>query len=83
MLVKYYPGGDPNDSLNVLGYSSAQTLEAVLRRAGVVDAGAQGFVDLLEGVQRTLRAAGSWGLLYRSVRRAGSMASNTASMRAA
>ena len=32
--IGYYPGGDPNDSLNVLGYSSAQTLEAVLRKAG-------------------------------------------------
>ena len=33
-MAKYYPGGDLNDSLNVLGYSSAQTLEHVLRRAG-------------------------------------------------
>jgi branched-chain amino acid transport system substrate-binding protein len=34
VMSKYYPGGDPNDSLNVLGYSSAQTLEFVLRKAG-------------------------------------------------
>jgi branched-chain amino acid transport system substrate-binding protein len=34
VMTKYYPGGDPNDSLNVLGYSSAQTLEFVLRKAG-------------------------------------------------
>ena len=34
VMAKHYPGGDPNDSLNVLGYSSAQTLEAVLRKAG-------------------------------------------------
>ncbi|HVR51109.1 MAG TPA: ABC transporter substrate-binding protein [Pseudorhodoferax sp.] len=34
LLAKYYPGGDPNDSLNVIGYSSAQTLERVLRQAG-------------------------------------------------
>jgi branched-chain amino acid transport system substrate-binding protein len=34
VMAKYYPGGDPNDSLNVLGYSSAQTLEFVLRKAG-------------------------------------------------
>jgi branched-chain amino acid transport system substrate-binding protein len=33
-MAKYYPGGDVNDSLNVLGYSSAQTLEHVLRKAG-------------------------------------------------
>ena len=31
---KYYPTGDITDSLNVLGYSSAQTLEQVLRMAG-------------------------------------------------
>ena len=31
---KYYPSGDLSDSLNVLGYSSAQTLEQVLRKAG-------------------------------------------------
>lgn len=31
---KYYPTGDIGDSLNVIGYSSAQTLEHVLRRAG-------------------------------------------------
>lgn len=34
LLAKYYPSGDPNDSLNVIGYSSAQTLERVLRQAG-------------------------------------------------
>jgi branched-chain amino acid transport system substrate-binding protein len=34
VMSKYYAGGDPNDSLNVLGYSSAQTLEFVLRKAG-------------------------------------------------
>lgn len=34
VMSRYYPEGDPNDSLNVLGYSSAQTLEAVLRQAG-------------------------------------------------
>jgi branched-chain amino acid transport system substrate-binding protein len=34
LLNKYYPGGDPNDSLNVIGYSSAQTLERVLKQAG-------------------------------------------------
>jgi len=34
LLTKYYPGGDPHDSLNVIGYSSAQTLERVLRQAG-------------------------------------------------
>ncbi|WP_219217250.1 ABC transporter substrate-binding protein [Variovorax boronicumulans] len=33
-MAKYYPGGDMTDSLNVLGYSSAQTLEYVLRKAG-------------------------------------------------
>lgn len=33
-LAKYYPAGDIADSLNVLGYSSAQTLEHVLRKAG-------------------------------------------------
>lgn len=32
--TKYFPGGDLNDSLNVLGYSSAMTLEKVLRQAG-------------------------------------------------
>lgn len=31
---KYYPAGDINDTLNVIGYSSAQTLEHVLRKAG-------------------------------------------------
>lgn len=33
-MGKYYPGGDVGDSLNVVGYSSAQTLEYVLRKAG-------------------------------------------------
>jgi branched-chain amino acid transport system substrate-binding protein len=32
-MTKYYPAGDLADSLNVLGYSSAQTLEYVLRKA--------------------------------------------------
>jgi ABC-type branched-subunit amino acid transport system substrate-binding protein len=31
---KYYPGGDINDVLNVIGYSSAQTLHHVLKTAG-------------------------------------------------
>ncbi|MDP9901064.1 ABC transporter substrate-binding protein [Variovorax ginsengisoli] len=33
-MARYYPGGDVMDSNNVLGYSSAQTLEHVLRQAG-------------------------------------------------
>ena len=33
-MARYYPGGDMTDSLNVLGYASAQTLEQVLRQAG-------------------------------------------------
>lgn len=33
-LAKYYPAGDLNDSLNALGYSSAQTLVQVLKQAG-------------------------------------------------
>ena len=33
-MARYYPEGDINDSLNVLGYTSAQTLEVVLRKAG-------------------------------------------------
>jgi ABC-type branched-subunit amino acid transport system substrate-binding protein len=31
---KYYPSGDINDTLNVIGFSSAQTLHQVLQRAG-------------------------------------------------
>lgn len=31
---KYYPAGDINDTLNVIGYSSAQTLVEVLKKAG-------------------------------------------------
>lgn len=34
VLKKYYPGGDPNDSLNVIAYSSAQTLVQTLKQAG-------------------------------------------------
>ena len=33
-LKQYYPAGNPDDSLNVIGYSSAQTMEHVLRKAG-------------------------------------------------
>lgn len=33
-MRQYYPAGDPDDSLNVIGYSLAQTLEQVLRQAG-------------------------------------------------
>ncbi len=33
-LGPLYPAGNPDDSLNVIGYSSAQTLEHVLRKAG-------------------------------------------------
>lgn len=33
-MTKYYPAGDVSDSLNVLGYSIAQTMEQVLRKAG-------------------------------------------------
>jgi hypothetical protein len=34
VMKKYYPEGDVYDSLNVFGYSSAQTLERVIRAAG-------------------------------------------------
>lgn len=33
-MKQYYPGGDPSDSLNVLGYSAAQTLVQTLKQAG-------------------------------------------------
>lgn len=33
-MKKYYPEGDPTNSLNVIGYSMAQTLEQVLKQAG-------------------------------------------------
>ena len=33
-MKQYYPGGDANDTLNVLGYSAAQTLVATLKQAG-------------------------------------------------
>ncbi|WP_234193638.1 ABC transporter substrate-binding protein [Pseudacidovorax sp. NFM-22] len=33
-MKQYHPAGDPNDSLNVIGYSQAQTLAEVLRRCG-------------------------------------------------
>lgn len=33
-MKQFYPAGDPNDSLNVIGYSQAQTLVQVLRQAG-------------------------------------------------
>jgi branched-chain amino acid transport system substrate-binding protein len=33
-MRKYYPEGDPNDSLNVNGYAIAQTLIQVLRQCG-------------------------------------------------
>lgn len=34
VMKQYYPGGDPNDTLNVLGYSSAQTMVQTLKQAG-------------------------------------------------
>lgn len=33
-MKKYYPDGDPTNSLNVIGYSMAQTLVQVLKQAG-------------------------------------------------
>jgi branched-chain amino acid transport system substrate-binding protein len=33
-MKKYYPSGDPQDMLNVLGYSSAQTLVQTLKQCG-------------------------------------------------
>lgn len=33
-MKQYYPGGDPEDTLNANGYSSAATLAQVLRQAG-------------------------------------------------
>jgi len=33
-MKQYYPAGDPTDSLNVLGYSAAQTMVQVLKQAG-------------------------------------------------
>lgn len=33
-MKQYYPAGDPSDSLNVLGYSAAQTLVQTLKQAG-------------------------------------------------
>ncbi len=33
-MKKYYPDGDPNDSLNAIGYASSQTLVQVLKQAG-------------------------------------------------
>jgi ABC-type branched-subunit amino acid transport system substrate-binding protein len=33
-MKQYYPAGDPNDSLNLIGYSSAQTLVQTLKQAG-------------------------------------------------
>lgn len=33
-MKQYYPAGDPTDSLNVLGYSAAQTLVQTLKQAG-------------------------------------------------
>jgi len=33
-MQQYYPAGDPNDSLNVIGYSQAQALEHVLAQCG-------------------------------------------------
>lgn len=33
-MKKYYPLGDPNDTFNVYGYSTAQTLVHVLRKCG-------------------------------------------------
>jgi len=34
VMKQYYPAGDPEDTLNVLGYSVAATLAQVLRQAG-------------------------------------------------
>ncbi len=34
VMKKYYPAGNVNDSLNVIGYSSAQTLVQVLKQCG-------------------------------------------------
>jgi ABC-type branched-subunit amino acid transport system substrate-binding protein len=34
VLKQFYPGGDPNDVFNLVGYSSAQTMVQVLRQAG-------------------------------------------------
>lgn len=33
-MKQYYPSGDPSDSLNLIGYSSAQTLVLTLKQAG-------------------------------------------------
>jgi branched-chain amino acid transport system substrate-binding protein len=33
-MKQYYPAGDPTDSLNLIGYSSAQTLVQTLKQAG-------------------------------------------------
>lgn len=33
-MKQYYPAGDPTDSLNVIGYSAAQTLVQTLKQAG-------------------------------------------------
>ena len=33
-MKQYYPAGDPADSLNLIGYSSAQTLAQTLKQAG-------------------------------------------------
>jgi hypothetical protein len=33
-MKQYYPGGDPNDVFNVVGYTCAQTLVQVLKQAG-------------------------------------------------
>jgi len=33
-MKQWYPAGDPNETLNVLGYSAAQTLVQVLKQAG-------------------------------------------------
>lgn len=33
-MKQFYPAGDPTDSLNVIGYSAAQTLVQVLKQAG-------------------------------------------------
>lgn len=33
-MKKYFPDGDPHDSLNIIGYASAQTLEQTLKQAG-------------------------------------------------
>ncbi|HYM32860.1 MAG TPA: ABC transporter substrate-binding protein [Candidatus Cybelea sp.] len=34
MLSKYSPSSDPNDSLNLLGYSTASTIAEIIRRCG-------------------------------------------------